>query len=109
MTLQFDASSEEGRVLSILLKKYPITVEELRRRLRVPDKRLRKTLMGLQRRGIVSLQPLPDKTYVRLKRLDIQIIGLKESQRRPIKRAKRRKKGAEELLKELREEDPAYQ
>ncbi|RLF75112.1 MAG: transcriptional regulator [Thermoplasmata archaeon] len=108
MTLQFDADSDEGRLLSVLLKKYPVTVEELKRLLRMPEGRLERVLKGLVLKGVVVLEPLPGKTYVRLKRLDIQLIGLKESQRKPIKRAKRRKKDSEKLLKELREEDPAY-
>lgn len=109
MTLQFDARSDEGRVLSVLLKRYPITVEELKRMLRMPEGRLERVLKGLAVKGVVALEPLPDKVYVRLKRLDIQLIGLKESQRRPIKRAKKEKVSREDLLKELREDDPAYQ
>lgn len=109
MTLQFDADSDEGRVLSVLLKKYPITVGELKKTLRMPEGRLERVLKALSLKGVVALEPLPGKVYVRLKRLDIQLIGLKESQRRPIKRAKKERRSREELLKELREDDPAYQ
>ena len=54
------------RILNILKDWYPITVEELRDELALPSGVLERALKGLMVKGIIELEPLTDKTYVRL-------------------------------------------
>ena len=56
----------EARILSILKDWYPITVEELRDELGVSKVALERALKALMVKGIVQLEPLSDKTYIRL-------------------------------------------
>ncbi len=56
----------EARILGILKDWYPITVEELRDELGVNKVTLERALKALMTRGIVQLEPLSDKTYIRL-------------------------------------------
>ncbi len=56
----------EARILNILKDWYPITVEELRDELGVSRVTLERSLKALMVKGIVQLEPLSDKTYIRL-------------------------------------------
>jgi DNA-binding MarR family transcriptional regulator len=56
----------EARVVELLRQRYPITVEELREELSIRRDTLILTLKSLASKGVVILEPLPDKTYVRL-------------------------------------------
>ncbi len=56
----------EIRILGILKDWYPITVEELRDELSLPSGVLERALKSLMVKGIVQLEPLSDKTYIRL-------------------------------------------
>ena len=74
---------EEG-IIKILQKTYPITVEDIKEKLNVSKEILLRTLKKFQIKGIVKLEPLPDKVYVRLLRHDFSFIG-KKRQRKFIK------------------------
>jgi len=56
----------EARILNILKDWYPITVEELRDELGVSRVALERSLKALMVKGIVQLEPLSDKTFIRL-------------------------------------------
>lgn len=56
----------EARILGILKDWYPITVEELRDELGVSRASLERALKSLMVKGAILLEPLSDKTYVRL-------------------------------------------
>jgi predicted ArsR family transcriptional regulator len=56
----------EARILGILKDWYPITVEELRDELGVSKVVLERALKALMVKGVVQLEPLSDKTYIRL-------------------------------------------
>lgn len=71
--MQVRLSEHEVRVLRVLKDWYPITFEELRDELNMRKDTLEKVLKGLVLKGIVSLEPLPDKTYVRLLVPDIDV------------------------------------
>jgi predicted transcriptional regulator len=86
-----DSGSKEARVIKILLKIYPITVEELRGKLGWSEKALERVIKGLQSRGLISLEPLPEATYIRLNRLDFKFIGRKETQKKALKHKKEKK------------------
>lgn len=93
--IEIERGSLEARIIEVLLEVYPITVQELREELSLSEKMLERGLKRLQTRGIIGLEPLPDKVYVRLIRRDFHFIGRKVTQRKPLKRKGGKKKGKE--------------
>jgi len=83
--ITIDASSKEAVVLNYLLAKYPVTVEELQDMLSLSGRTLERVLKRLIRRGIIILEPLPGKTYIRMRRMDIRFVGINPSQQRALK------------------------
>jgi len=79
----------EERIIKLLQKEYPITMKEIARKIGISIEKLRMELIKLQERGIVELDILPDKTYVRLIRFDIRFLG-ERNQYKFIKKKKRR-------------------
>ena len=85
------SGSVEERVLRYLLDVYPVTVEDLERELKINRDRLDRVIKSFLQRGIVEIEPLPDKTYIRLLRSDFHFTGIKPSQRRRYKQSGGRK------------------
>ncbi len=77
--------SLEEQIIKVLQKTYPITTFELALRLRVSQKNVERILKKFQIKGIIKLDILPDKIYVRLLRNDFRFVGAK-LQRKPIKK-----------------------
>jgi DNA-binding transcriptional ArsR family regulator len=71
----------EIRVVRLLKEWYPITVEELRDELSVRPDTLARALKSLAVKGVIVLEPLTDKTYIRLLIPDIDIGGQKPPDR----------------------------
>ncbi len=92
--IEIQKGSLEERVLKILFIKYPITVEDLRAELGISQGSLERVIKGFLTRKILSLDILPDKTYIRLLRRDFRFIGRHESQRRPLKHIKHKDRRA---------------
>lgn len=61
-----ELSALEIRIVRFLGENYPVTVVELRKALSVRQDTLTRTLKSLVVKGVIELEPLPDKTYVRL-------------------------------------------
>jgi len=74
----------EERIIKLLQKNYPITVKNVKKELKISGDVAFRALKKLQIKGIVELEPLPDKTYIRLTRHDFSFIG-KKRQRKFIK------------------------
>ena len=74
----------EERIIRILQKSYPITVKELQDKLHLSKNTVMRFLNKFQIKGIVELEPLPNKTFIRLLRKDFSFIG-KKRQRKFIK------------------------
>ncbi len=87
MPIEFLHGSIEGRILKYLLEAYPVTAAQLARDLHIPERRLWRTLKALEVQGVIELETLPGKTYVRLLRRDLSFYGYKESQRKRLKRS----------------------
>jgi hypothetical protein len=87
MMIEIERGSLEARIIEVLLEVYPITVDDLRKELSISEKSLDRGLARLQTRGIIILEPLSDKVYIRLLRRDFHFIGRKASQRKAIKRS----------------------
>ncbi|MBC7080975.1 MAG: winged helix-turn-helix domain-containing protein [Thermoplasmatales archaeon] len=73
--MDIEIGTIEERIIKTLQENYPITVAELSKKLNMPEEKILFELNKLQSRGIVVLEPLPDKIFVRLIRFDIRFIG----------------------------------
>ena len=82
--IEITTGTLEEQIIKILQKTYPITVKEIKNKLNVSIDMVMRSLKKFQMKGIVRLEPLPDKTYVRLLRHDFSFIG-KKRQRKFIK------------------------
>ncbi len=102
--ITIEASSQDAEVLRYLLDKYPVTVEELRDMLSLPKRTLTRVIRRLEKRGIILLEPLPGKTYIRLRRRDIRFVGINPSQRKALKH----RGGGGKKKDEDKGPDPAY-
>jgi len=89
--IEITTGSFEERVIKILQKTYPVTVEYIKKKLNISKDVTLRILKKLQMKGIVMLDPLPDKTYIRLLRHDFRFIG-KKRQKKFIKHRSGRKK-----------------
>jgi predicted ArsR family transcriptional regulator len=65
----------EERIIKLLLKTYPITVSDIGKKLHLSKSAVVRELKKFQIKGVVRLDPLPDKIYVRLLRRDFSFIG----------------------------------
>ncbi len=79
--IEIPVGSIEEQILRILQEVYPITVEELEEELKISRKAIKVALHKLQMKGILQLEPLPDKTYIRLLRRDFKFIQKKRQYR----------------------------
>ena len=89
----------EERIIKILQKDYPITLKELSRKIGISEKKTKMELLKLQSRGIIVMERLPDKIFIRLLRFDFVFVG----RRRQYKFIKRKKMKAGEGTEEEEE------
>jgi Mn-dependent DtxR family transcriptional regulator len=82
--IEIDNASIDARIIKILQNKYPVTVADIEKELNLSHDRILRVLNQLHIKGIVLLEPLPDKIYVRLLRRDFRFVG-KKRQRKFIK------------------------
>jgi len=74
----------EERLIKILQKTYPITISDVKEELKVSRDVTKRIVQKLHTQRIIQLEPLPNKTYIRLLRNDFSFIG-KKRQRKFIK------------------------
>ncbi len=98
--MQIKTGSLEERILKILLKKYPVTVNEIREEVGVNEEKLKRVLKALQTRGVIMLDALPDETFVRLINPNLHFIGRSSVQKKSLKR-KAGKKKTEKKVNEM--------
>ena len=79
--IEITSGTLEERIIKILQKTYPITVDNIRDELNTSRDIIIRTLKKLQIKGIVRLEPLPDKTFVRLLRHDFSFVGKKHQRK----------------------------
>jgi len=80
----------EEQIIKTLQKFYPITIKEIANKLHLSEKNVSRMVQKLRTKGIVQLDQLPDKTFIRLLRNDFKFIG-KKRQRKFIKHHKSKK------------------
>jgi len=91
--VRFKKGSLELRVLDIVKDHYPITKEELRKKMHVPERRLDLALRNLEKMGYVEYDVLPDKVFIRLKVIPV---GPKAKRSKKKAERKERRKGGSE-------------
>lgn len=82
--IEITTGTLEEQIIKLLQKNYPITVSDIEKKLHLSRNTIIRVLQKLQTKRIVQLEPLPDKTYIRLLRNDFSFIG-KKRQRKFIK------------------------
>lgn len=93
--IEITSGTLDERIIKLLQKTYPITVKDIKDELKVSKSIVLRVLQKFQTKGIVRLEPLPGKTYVRLLRHDFSFIG-KKRQRKFIKHHSEKKQKTEE-------------
>ena len=83
--------SLEEQIIKILQEIYPVSIHDIEDRLHISRDMILRVLQKFQVKGIVQLEPLSDKIFIRLLRNDFTFIG-KKRQRKFIKHRKGRKK-----------------
>lgn len=79
--IEIITGTPDERIIRLLQTTYPITVFDISEKLRLSRSTIMRILKKFQTKGIVRLEPLPDKTYVRLLRHDFKFIGDKRRQK----------------------------
>jgi len=92
MNMQIKTGSLEERILRILLKKYPVTVNEIQEEIGINEDTLERILKALQTKGAIMLDVLPDETFVRLINPNLHFIGRSQVQKKALKRKTGKKK-----------------
>lgn len=87
--IEIKVGTMEERIIKILQEKYPITIKEIAEEIGVAREKIKVEIIKLQKKGIVDIDILPDKTFVRLIRFDIRFIG-RRNQYKFIKKKKRK-------------------
>ncbi len=83
--IEITTGTLEERIIRFLQKTYPVTIYDVKNKLHVSEKMVERVLHKFQVKGIVQLEPLSDRTYIRLLRNDFRFIGKKQHQRKAIK------------------------
>jgi len=86
MPIEIDADTLEAKIIKLLMDGRPLTLEETAQELKVSTSRVKRAVKGLASRGIVEVQELPDKKYLRLERSDIRFHGTNPTQEQKIKK-----------------------
>lgn len=64
--LEITHGSIEEQILQILKKRYPVTIADIEAYLHLSHQKIVRTLLKMQTHHILRLEPLPDKTFIRL-------------------------------------------
>ena len=79
--IEITAGTIEEQIIKFLQKTYPVTISDLEKNIHISKENIVRVLQKLQVKGIVQLEPLPDKTYIRLLRHDFSFIGKKRQKK----------------------------
>ena len=71
----------EEQIIKVLQKTYPITISDMEKKLHISKNMIVRVLQKLQIKGIIQLESLPDKTYIRLLRRDFRFVGKKRQKK----------------------------
>jgi DNA-binding MarR family transcriptional regulator len=109
--VQVNARSIEAKILKVLLEKYPIDTLEIVEKTHLSKQEVERTLKGMEARGWLIIERLPERSFVRLRRFDFTFLGRDETQRKAVKHKKkdRKKKSIKKALqKDDHDDDMMY-
>ena len=93
--IEITSGTIEERIIRLLKKKYPITVDKIKSELKISKNIIERILKKFQLKGVVKLEPLPGKTYVRLLRQDFSFVGKKRQHKFKKHKTEKKKKTKE--------------
>lgn len=79
--IEITGGTIEEQIIKILQQTYPITVEDIEKQLHLSRKVILRSLKQFQVKGILQLEPLPDKTFIRLLRKDFRFVSKKRQKK----------------------------
>ena len=79
--IEITCGTMDEQIIKFLQKTYPITVKDVNDNLHLSEDQIIRVLKKLQIKGIVTLEPLPGKTYIRLERNDFSFIAKKRQKK----------------------------
>lgn len=88
--MKLDSDTLEAKIVRFLQEIYPVTLKDIRREFRQPEGRLNLALRRLEKAGIIEMEKMPDRTYVRLVRAEGSV-GSRPVNRKAIKHEKVKK------------------
>ncbi|MBS3817289.1 MAG: winged helix-turn-helix transcriptional regulator [Candidatus Thermoplasmatota archaeon] len=103
MPIEMDGDSLEGKIIKLLMEGRPLTLSDVADELKISESKIERVVKGLASRGIIEIEELPDKKYLRLLRSDIKFHGVNPSQEKAIKKKKRDKEEEEKGSEKSRE------
>ncbi len=89
--IEIRKDSLEAKVIHILKEVYPVTVTDVSKELGIHEGKVELAIKRLAMKGVVELEKLEDKTFIRLVRRDFHMIGSNSTQERSLKRRSGRK------------------
>ena len=85
--------STEEKILNAVKEHYPVDIETVAKILRMRPALVKKTINILVKKGILAIDDLPDKKYLRQVRFDISVVGYNDGQKKFMKHGKKRNEG----------------
>ncbi len=79
--IEIKSGTIEEQIIKVLQKTYPITLSDIEEKLHISKDKILRTLQKLQVKGIIQLEPLSDKIFIRLKRNDFTFVGRKRQKK----------------------------
>ena len=109
--VQINARSMDAKILKVILERYPIDNTEVSERTGLSLREVNRVLIGMEARGWISLEKLPDKMFIRMRRFDFTFLGRDETQRKAVKhksKDRKRRKKKELLTKDEHDDEMMY-
>ena len=79
--IEITTGTIEEKIIRILLKKYPVTINDIAIKLHLSRDNIIRVLQKFQIKGYIQLEALPDKIFIRLLRRDFSFIGKKRQKK----------------------------
>jgi len=102
--VQVNSKTLEARILKVLMRVYPVDSEMVSKEIGVSKREVDRTLKGMESRGWISLEILPGRIFIRLRRTDFTFLGRDDTQRKAVKHKRKDKKRSDVKRKLTRDE-----
>jgi hypothetical protein len=106
MPIEIATGTYEEQVIRLIMGRYPITDKDIAKELGLKLDVVRRILKGFASQGIISLEPLEDRTFIRLLRKDFHFVGRSPTQKKALKHTSGRRRGGSKKPLRRKREDP---